>query len=146
MLYHYLMNSLSRVGKYKVSVWNSPYKFNRVPSGKILLKVIIQEIHLNNNTEKKSITTQLISLDAYIGTIGCDITKFNTHVKLLLAGLSICGEISNDLLTKLFKGYKAASDSVFFKYIDRNQYMYEDGKDRPTTALMLLAENKFKIF
>ena len=49
---------------------------------------------------------QLSSLDSYIGTIGCNITKFNTHVKLLLAGLSARGETSNDLFTNLFKGTK----------------------------------------
>ena len=82
---------------------------------------------------------------AYIGTIGCGITKFNTHVKLLLAGLSICGEISNDLLTKLFKGYNAASYSVFVKWIEWKQYTYEDGHDLTPTALILFADKKFKI-
>ena len=115
MVYHCLMNSLSKVGKVKVSVWNSQYKVNGLPSGNLVLKVIIREIHLDTNAKTTSIITQLISMDAYIGTIGCDITKFNTHVKFLLAGVSSRGETSNYLLTKLFKGYNAASYSVFVK-------------------------------
>ena len=87
MLYHCLINSLSKVGKAKVFVWNSQYKFNRLPSGNILLKVIIRESHFDTNVTTTSIRTQMSSLDAYIGSIWCDITKFSAHVKLLLAGL-----------------------------------------------------------
>ena len=65
-----------------------------------------------------SIRTQLISPDAYIGTIGCAITQFKANVKLLLAGLSARGETINYLFTNIFKGYKALSDSVFFNYIE----------------------------
>ena len=41
MLYRCLMDFLSKVGKAKVSVWNSQYKFNGLPSVNIFLKVII---------------------------------------------------------------------------------------------------------
>ena len=46
MLYHCLMNSVSKVGKAKVSVWNSQYKVNRPPSGNLFLKLIIRKSHL----------------------------------------------------------------------------------------------------
>ena len=88
ILYHCLINLLSKVGKAKVSIWNSQYKVNRLPSGNILLKAIIQEIHLDTNSTTTSTRTQIRSLDAYIVIIGCNINKFNVHVKLLLAGLS----------------------------------------------------------
>ena len=102
MLYYYLMNYISKVRKSKVSVWNSQYKVKGLPSGNILLEVIIQEIHLDTNVTTTSIRTQLSSLDAYIITIGCDITKFNGHVKILLTGFSAGEETSNDTLTNLF--------------------------------------------
>ena len=82
------MNSVSKVWKAKVSVWKSQYKVNGIPSGNLLLKVIILESHFYTNATTTTIRTQLISLEAYIGTIGCAITSFNVHVKLLLAGLS----------------------------------------------------------
>ena len=102
MLYRCLINLLSKVWKAKVSVWNSQYKVNRIPSGNLLLKFIIREIHINTNATMPYIRTQLSSLDVDIGTIGSDISKFNTHVKLLLEGISEIGETSNYLLTNLF--------------------------------------------
>ena len=115
MLYHCLVDSLFKVAKAKVSIRNSQYKVNRITVGNLLLKFIIREIHIDTNASMASIRTQLRSLDAYIGTIGCNITKFNAYIKLLLAGLSARGETSHDMLTNLFQGCKAESDSVFFQ-------------------------------
>ena len=84
-----------------MSVWNRQYKVNRLPSGNILLKIITQEIHLDTSKKTTSIRLQLSSLDDYIGTIGCDITKITARVKFLLAGISAIGETSNDLLTNI---------------------------------------------
>ena len=42
MMYHCLMDSLSKVGKYKVSLWKSQYKFNGLPSVHLLFKVIVR--------------------------------------------------------------------------------------------------------
>ena len=142
LLYHCLMNPLSKIGKDKVSVWNSQYKVNILPSGNLLLEFIIWEIHLDTNATTTSIRTQLSSLDAYIENIGCNITKFNAHVELLLSGLSERGETSNDMLNNIFKRYKSASDSVFVKYIERKKDIYKDGQDLTPTALVLLSYNK----
>ena len=98
MLYHCLIDLLSKFGKSKVSVWNIKYKFNGLPSGNLLLKLIIRESNLDKKTATTSIRAQLASLDTYIGTIRCDITKLNAPVKLLLAGLSARGKIINDLV------------------------------------------------
>jgi len=49
-------------------------------------------------------------LDLYILSIECDITKFNAYVKDLIDSLMARGEMTNDLLTNLFKAYKAVSD------------------------------------
>ena len=128
-----------------MSACNSQYRVNGLPFENLLIKVTIWEIQIDTNTNTTSIRTQPSSLDAYIGTIGCYITKFNAHVKLLLAGLSSRRETRNDLLTHLFKGYKAASYSFLGRYIERNRYTYESGQDLTPTDLTLLAENKFKI-
>ena len=121
MLYQCLMSSLSKQGKTKVMVWEGQYKINRFMSGNLLLKVIIRESHLNSNATTTVIQRQLSSLDTYINTIGCNITKFNAHVQKLLEGLSAYGETTHDLLTNLFKGYQAAFDHTFLKYIERKQ-------------------------
>ena len=48
----------------------------------------------------------------------------------------------HDLLSNLIKGYVAASDNTFTKYIERKQEEYEDGTDIKPTALMSLADKK----
>ena len=104
ILYHCLINFLSKVGNTKLSVWKSQYKVNRITSGDLLLKVIICEIQLYTNATLISIRTQLISLNDYIDTIWINITRSNAQVKLLLPVLSSRRESSNDLLTNIFKG------------------------------------------
>ena len=88
MLHHCLIGSLSKVGRTKVMVWEDQYKIKGRPSGNILLKIIKRESHLDCNATTTLIRNQLISLDHFITTVGCDITKFNAHVQLLLEGLT----------------------------------------------------------
>ena len=145
-LYHCLIVSLSKAGRTKVMVWEYQYKIKGRPSGNILLKIIIRESHLNSNATNTSIRNQLSSLDHFITTVGCNITKFNAHVQLLIEGLSSRIETTHDLLSKLFKGYVEASDNTFTKYIKRKQEEYEDGTDIKPTALVSLADNKYKTF
>ena len=90
------------------------------------------------------IRNQLSSLEQFITTIGCDIIKFNAHVQLLLEGLASRGETTHDLLSNLFKGYAAASDTTFTSYMERKQEEYEDGTNIKPTALMSLVDKKYK--
>ena len=46
MLYHCLIGSLSKAGRTKVMVWEEQYNIKGKPSGNLLLKIIICEIHL----------------------------------------------------------------------------------------------------
>lgn len=72
----------------------------------LLLKIIVRESHLDTNATSLSISTKLTTdLDRYLPTIGHDITKFNTCLKLLVEGLKSRGETTTDLLVNLFKGY-----------------------------------------
>ena len=88
MIYHCLVGFLSKVGRTKVMVWEDQYKIKGRPSGNLLIKIIICESHLDSNATTTLIRNQLISLDHFITTVGCDITKFNAHVQLLLEGLT----------------------------------------------------------
>ena len=125
-------------------VWESQYKINGFASGNLLSKVIIQESHLDSNAMTTVIRRQLSSLDTYINTISCNITKFNAHVQKLLEGLSARGETTHDLLMNLFKGYQAATDHTFVKYIERKQEEYEDGADMTSLSLMDLADKNIR--
>ena len=150
MMYQCLLNSLSKEAKIKVQVWESEYIIMNdngtyVPSGNLLLKVIIRESHLDTNATTQSIRTKLSNLDLYIQTINCDISKFNGYVKSLIMSLSARGQRTEDLLSNLFKGYLAASDKVFVKYIGHKMEKYEEGENTEPDKLMQLADNKYRL-
>ena len=87
-----LMNSITQAGKDKVRLWSDQFILNGRVSGILLLTIIIiRESHPDTNATMNSIRTQLSNLDEYITTIGCDIIKFNEHVKRLLEQLKAHG-------------------------------------------------------
>ena len=145
-LYYVIMNSLSATGRAKISVWSADFSLpNGQTDGLLLLKVIIRESDTDTKATVLYIRQQLASLDEYIGTVDSDIKRFNTHVKSLIRDLQRRLQQSTNVLTNLFRGYKAASDKVFVKYIMRKEEEYEEGSPMNADALMNLAENKYKI-
>jgi hypothetical protein len=145
MLYKCLMKSISKEGKSKITIWKDQYHVNGMPSGNLLLKVIIRESHLDTNATISTIRTNLSNLDTYMLKIGGDITKFNTYVKELIESLTARGEVTTDLLINLFKGYLAVEDKTFNAYILKKKEVYEEGGDQDEDTLMLLAKNKFTL-
>jgi hypothetical protein len=139
------MNSLTKAGKSKVKIWKSQYTVGGLKSGAYLLKVVIRESHIDTNATTGHIRTRLTMLDTYLPTIGNDIVKFNQHVNTLLEGLTSRDETTNDLLTNLFKGYKAATDKTFVAYIEKKEDKYDEGQTIHPENLMILAVNKYKI-
>ena len=134
----------------KVESWESEYLVTNdegtmVPSGNLLLKVIIRESHLDTNATTQSIRMKLSNLDEYIVKIESNITKFNGYVKFLVNNLAARGQRTEDLLTHLFKGYQAASDRTFVRYINEKMERYEEGEDIHSDTLMQLADNKFRL-
>ena len=91
-----------------------------------------------------SIRTQLSNLDEYITTIGCDIIKFNEHVKRLLEQLNARGGETHDLLTNLFKAYVSVKDTHFVDYVNEKLSRYEEGEQMEADQLMTLTANKYK--
>jgi len=144
MMHKCLMNSISKTGKDKITIWREQYTVKGMSSGNLLLKIIIRESHLDTNATTSTIRTKLASLDEYILTIGCDITKFNGHVKLLTDGLAARGQTTNDLLEFLFKGYGVVPDQEFRDYIKRKKENHDEGIITTAEHLMLLADNRYK--
>jgi hypothetical protein len=145
MLYKCLMNSISKEGKSKITIWKDQYHVNGFPSGNLLLKVIVRESHLDTNATISTIRTKLSNLDTYMLSIGGDITKFNTYVKGLVESLNARGETTTDLLINLFKGYLAVEDKSFNLYVLRKQEEYDEGGTQTEDSLMSLAKNKFTL-
>jgi hypothetical protein len=74
--------------------------------------------------------------------VGCDITRFNGYVRLLIDSLAAREEMTQDLLTNLFKGYQAVNDKVFVSYIGRKLEKYAEG-DIMTSKTLTLYTNYF---
>ena len=121
------MNSLSCTGHNKITSFRNQYTINGTPVGILLLKVIVCESHIDTNAMTTYIRDQLSRLDEFLPLIDYDIGKMNLHVQSLIEALNARGETTTDLLTNLFKGYKAAKDEKFIKYIEKKEEYYEEG-------------------
>jgi len=117
-----------------------------MPISAAYLKILIWEANVETRSMVMHIQAKLSTLNSYILTIGCDITKFNAYIKDLIDSLVARGEMTNDLLANHFKAYKAISNQEFITYICKKEEEYEEGTDINTDSLMLLADNKFKTF
>ena len=138
-MYHCIMGSLTTMGKTKVILCSSKYMHAGRFSGPLLLKVIIQETSVNSNASFRQIRDNLTSLDSYMRFIKSDILAFNMHVRSLLDTLHSCGETTNDLLSNLFRGYKAASTppSLSTSREKRNNLMIETASHQTSSCNML---------
>ena len=147
ILFNCLMESISESARNKIVIWEEDYTVRGEYSGPLLLKVIIRESHLDTNATTSAVQTQLTKLHEYLPTIGSDITKFNTHVKLLLGTLDARGvRPGSDLILHLFKAYSAAECKKFVKYIERKQDENDDRrKSMSPYRLMQKADNRFRL-
>ena len=150
MLFKCLMDSLSKEARMKIEAWENEYIIENdsgttSQSGNLLLKVIIRESHLDTNATTQSIRMKLSNLDNHMLKISSNITQFNGYVKLLVRSLQARGQKTEALLSHLFKGYLAASDKSFNKYINDKKDRYEEGEEISADKLMQLADNKYRL-
>ena len=145
LLYECIMNSISTECKAKLTIWKDAYRTRQLPSGNLLLKVLIRECHLDTNATVGGIRNRLSALDTYLPTVGYNISQFNMYVKNLVDQLRARGEYTNDLLINLFKGYMAATDKAFTAYIEKKLEAYEEGQHITADQLMLWARNKYDL-
>ena len=80
---------------------------------------------MDTNATSSSIRTKLTNLDRYLLSIGQNITKFNIYENIIVEGLKSRGEVTQDLIINLFKGYLTCTDKEFVSYINRKQDKFE---------------------
>jgi hypothetical protein len=120
------------------------YTVTNIPSGPLFLKVIIRKAYIDTRATTAHVRTSLSCLDSYILTINCDIKLFHEYVRGLRNDLAARGEVTNDLMFNLFKGYNSVTDIEFKHYIKQKKSAYEDGTlNLEEDQLMIVAENKF---
>jgi hypothetical protein len=144
-LYQCLRKSLMKEAETNIVLFQEDYTIGERTCGLALLKVIVREAYVDTNATILHIREQLNSLDMHIVKLGYDIEKFNSKVKTYQRGLAARGAITSDLLSNLFKAYKAVSDSEFVDYIKYQETKYDDGETITPERLMHLALNKYKM-
>jgi hypothetical protein len=87
MMYHCIWNTLTKVGCNKILVWKQDFTIGTLPSGVLLLKVIIQEAHIDTKGTVRHVCEKISLLNEHIATIAHNINKFNTYVINLVNGL-----------------------------------------------------------
>ena len=142
-MYMCISNSLTDEGRAKILTDTAVYTVNNIPSGPLMFKLLMTRAATDTRATVTYIRTSLSQLDQYMVSIDSDIEKFNLYVKKLRQDLHARGEVTNDLLVNLFKGYKAASDQAFVNYIQRKRDAYDEGENVTENSLMNDAENKF---
>ena len=156
MLFHCLWSSLSQAGRDKISLFHNEYHIAppadaaagqlTLPSGGLLLKVILRESHIDSRASSSSIRKKMANLPAYMRTCGSNILEFNQYVKALQEGLAARGENSTDLLVNIIEAYKSVQDKDFHEYISGKESRHDDGELELTVAtIMQLAVDRYKI-
>ena len=145
MLYECLMNSLCKEARDTITTSKDEYFLGDKPSGSSLLKLIIQESHIDTNATIDTIRKKLSSLDAYMPAIDYNIKVFNEYVKNQVQALAARGQSTTDLLTNIFKAYMSVPDRQFKAYINGKLERYEEGLSITPLQLMTWAKLKFNI-
>jgi hypothetical protein len=144
-LYHCLRKSLTKEAETNIVLFQEDYIIGDRSCGLALLKVIVREAYVDTNATILHIREQLNSLDLHIVKLGYHIEKFNAKVKTYQRGLAARGASTSDLLSNLFKAYKAVPDVEFTDYIRYHETRYDDGETITPERLMHLALNKYKM-
>ena len=146
MLYQCIMSSLTKEAQRQVRIRGKghPFQLGGHGAGTLLLKVVIMVSHVDTRATISSVRTKLSSLDKSMRDYDSDIDKFNDYVVELENKLQARGQVTQDLLVNLFKGYKVCRDLEFVEYIKKKEDFYEEGGDVTSDQLMEWALNKYK--
>jgi hypothetical protein len=143
------MNSLTEEGLLKILTEQDKYHIgapnDHTPLGPLLFKLLMQKAIIDTRATSSLLHENLSSLDTYMATIKSNIKELNEYVKQNYEGLLARGERCNNIMIKLFKGYMAASDSEFVRYIKTKKDAYDDSGDLTSEALMTLALNNYEM-
>ena len=143
MMVECLQASITEGCFYKISNEETKYTINNTKSAVLLFQLLMSKAIIDTRATTYQFRADLSSLDTYMSIIGSNIELFNLHVKNSREGLKARGETVDDLILKLFTGYKAAADSKFVEYIENKKELYLDGNDLDADELMILALNKY---
>jgi hypothetical protein len=86
------------------------YMVNGMEDGPCLLRKIISRSYVDTNTQMDVIRASISHLDSKIKDMKFDVKAFNKYVVLQVDKITAYGIICMELLSNLFKAYKAVPD------------------------------------
>ena len=143
-VFHCLSSSLTQEATDKMVDETDEYTIGDTPVGIKYLKHMLDRATVDTRSTASHLRKNLTDLDSYMATINSNIEEFNNYVKINQQGLKARGERTDDLMINLFKGYAAARDATFVKYIATKQDAYDEGDTMTTKDLMRFALNRYK--
>jgi len=143
-MYYCIMASLTESGKNKIISEAEQYTVNNEFSGPDLFKLLMNKAIIDTRATSTTLLSNLMNLDDYMSTCNSNIELFNQHAKINYEGLKARGEDVPSFIVYLFKGYKAAADDSFRKYIQNQRDSYDQGESMDHYTLMTRALNKYK--
>ena len=139
-----ISNSIMEDAHLKIITEMNTYTRHGAEAGPILFKLLMQKAIIDTCSTTNYFHENLSSLDTYMASINLDIVEFNKYVKLNHNRLIACGEGCDNILVNLFKGYTAAGNDNFVKYMADHRTYYNDGNDDTMPEhLMSFALNKY---
>ena len=148
MLYQALFKSLSKTGRTKIILDRKNYVVNvggrEFCSGTLLMKVILNKMHLETKAAARVIRERLLNLSDYIVKIGYNITKFNVYVKSQKQQLAVKGKTTNDLKHNILKAYSVVPGEDWKAWHGRVQERLDEGTSIKIEDLLEKDESKFK--
>ena len=121
-----MMTSITESCFYKISNEDGKYKQKGVKVASLLFKLLMAKAIVDTRATTYQLRHNLSNLDNYISIVNTNIEIFNVYVKNSVEGLKARGEKIDDLVIKLFHGYKAAADSKFVEYMVTKEEKYLD--------------------
>jgi hypothetical protein len=77
--------------------------------------------------------------------LNSDVHEINTWINNQVESLTLRGEVSNELMTNIFKAYRLVQDKEFVHYVAGLETQYKDGRiDMDADKLMMVGHQKFK--
>jgi hypothetical protein len=122
-----IYNSLTANMINRMSLEGSRHTVGVTPIAALFYKQLMGDSTVDTTATISLTRQQLATLDVKMIDLNSNIREFNIYVQELRTKLIQYGTTSQDVLVNLFRGYKAARDNQFHKYINHVEQSYHYG-------------------
>ena len=144
-MYHCIFNSLTDSYHTNIVVESHKYIMKGKMVGELLFKQLIKKSVTDPRYTQSHIRENLTKIEAYFSIVNSNIHTLNQNMKVNMEWLIPRGEITDDIVTNLFKDYHVASNAEYVRYIMTNKDIYGDGKYITPEKLITEQLNKHEV-